>query len=98
MSDDKPKRTVDPIDFTKPVAIILFQTDTRNNVQVITPADCEGGETPVERAEKMAAGMALNNDRTVAVFGPQLKVKIPPKEPQADDLDLSFDEPATAEE
>jgi len=86
-----PKRTVDLIDFTKPISITMYQTETRNNIEVFT------GEDHAADAERHAAGLALNSGKTVAVFGPQTKVKIPPKEPQADDLELAFGAPAVVE-
>ena len=83
-------RTVEQIDFTKPFAVLIHQTPSRNNFEIVTQADCKDDETPLQKAAKIAAAMALNHGRTVAVFGPQAMVKIPPKEPQADDLDLNF--------
>lgn len=87
---DAKKRSVEKIDFTKPVAVILYQTESRNNFLTVTEADCENGRTPVEQAQVVAAGLALNQGHTVAVFGPQTAVKVPPKEPQADDMELPF--------
>ena len=85
-ADAKPAepRRVEKIDFTKPFAVIFHQTESRNHFEIVTGKDC------VAEAEKIAAGMALNQGRTVAVFGPQAKVKVPPAEPQADDLELNF--------
>jgi hypothetical protein len=83
---DGPKRTVDPIDFTKGVSIILHQTEARNFTEVFT------GPGHKARAELAASGLALNSGKTVAVFFTQDKVKVPPKAPQADDLPLSFED------
>ena len=83
---DGPKRTVDPIDFTKGVSIILHQTEARNFTEVFT------GPGHKARAELAASGLALNSGKTVAVFFTQDKVKVPPKAPQADDLPLNFED------
>lgn len=80
---DKPKG-IEKLDFTKPIAITLHQTEARNHFEIFNSDDA------VEDAKKHASAMALNQDRTVAVFGPQVAVKVPPKEPQADDLELNF--------
>jgi len=82
--ESKEKRAVEKIDFTKPFALLIYQTASRNNIVPVTGPDC------LAEAEKMAAGLALQQGHTVAVFGPQCKVKIPPAEPSADDLPLDF--------
>ncbi len=84
------KRHVDKINFAVPVAVILYQTESRNNFVTVTEAECEKGRSVLEQAKVMAAGLALNQGHTVAVFGPQVAVKIPPKDPIADDMELSF--------
>lgn len=82
------KTTVEPIDFTKGISIILYQTGARNNTNIFT------GRGHAKRAEDQASDLALNGGKTVAVFHQQSVVKVPPKEPQADDLPLDFDDDA----
>ena len=83
-AEEAKKRTVEQIDFTKPFAVVFHQTEARNHFEIVTGADC------VAKAETKAAEIATNTGRNVAVFGPQAKVKAPPKEPVADDLELNF--------
>lgn len=78
------KRAVAKIDFTKPFAVIVHQTETRNNFEIIEGDDC------MTVAAEKAAVIAMNQMRPVAVFGPQVKVKVPPVKPMADDLPLAF--------
>ncbi len=78
------KRVVDQIDFTKPFAVLVHQTDARNNIEIIEGHDC------VEIAKEKAAELAISKGRHIAVFGPQIAVKAPPAKPTADDVPLSF--------
>lgn len=84
--DDKSK--VEVIDFTKPVHVVFDQTASRNNFKLIQGD--KDGKTAQERALSIASGIAMNSGRTCAVFGPQMAVKAPPKEPQAEDVKLDF--------
>lgn len=84
---DAGKRDVEKIDFSKPFAIIFSQTAARNHFELISGHDC------MAKAQQQAAFIALNQERPVAIFGPQIAVKIPPAEPQADDMELSFQNP-----
>lgn len=84
IAEEAKKRTVEQIDFTKPFAIVFHQTEARNHFEILTGKDC------VETAATKAAEIATNTGRNVAVFGPQARVKTPPKEPVADDLELDF--------
>ena len=86
---DPAKRTVDTIDMTKPFSVILYQTASRNNFQAFI------GKNHVGDAEKAASELALNGNHVTAIFGPQVKVKTPPKEPVADDLELAFGQDKT---
>lgn len=82
--DNAPKRTVDEIDFSRPISIILHQTASRNTFEIFT------GENHASDAATAASKLALDAGKTVAVFGPQNAVKVPPQAPQADDLELQF--------
>lgn len=84
ITSEKPARKVDAIDFTKPFSITIDQTASRNNFSIFT------GENHEKDAEAHASQVALSQDRSVAIFGPQIKVKAPPKEPTADDVPLNF--------
>lgn len=78
---------VKPIDFSKPVAVLVRQTPTRNVFTVIT------GDTPeavLISANETAAKMALDLGATVGVFGPQRTAYVPPPPAAAAQLGMSF--------
>ena len=84
ISREAQRCTVEQIDFTQPFAILVHQNESRIHFKILTGKDC------VEAAETKAAEIATNTGRNVAVFGPQVRVKTPSKEPVAVDLELDF--------
>lgn len=84
------KRTVQQVDMAKPFAILLHQTESRNNWSNVVAEDGETVAELMARVDTMAAELAIQYGRPVAVFGPQSKVKIPPTKPVADEIELKF--------
>ncbi len=73
------------IDFTKPCALVLDQTDSRNNLltfQADTVAEV------MQKANEAASEIAMKTGRPCGVFGPQAAVKLPPA--KAVDMPLAF--------
>lgn len=60
------------VDFTKPFYLVFDQSDARNHMEWFQGANCE------ERAIRRAREKATTTGRTVAVFGPQEFVFMPP--------------------
>ena len=82
---EAPAKPVTKIDFTKPFAVVVDQTESRTNTQIITG---DSVADVVAKAEAEAARIALSTGRPAAVFGPQRAVKSAPV--VAADLALEF--------
>jgi len=87
------KRPVEKLDMSRPVAILLHQTESRNNIEVLAARDDEDAGALMRRAYEVAAEAALRLERPVAVFGPQVAVKIPPAVIHAGDMPLRLGKP-----
>ena len=83
---DQPRKTqpVKPIDYAKPIYIVIDQSRTKTNTKIF-----QGAKAPADAA-KHAAERAVKLKRHVAVVGPTMAVKMPPKAVQAADMDLPW--------
>lgn len=82
---EAPAKAVARIDFTKPFAVVVDQTESRTNTQIITG---DSVADVLDKATAEAARIAISTGRPAAVFGPQASVKTAPV--IAADLALDF--------
>lgn len=82
MPDTKEAKPLDPIKWEEQVFVVIDQTEKKRFVETFSSA---------LQAHTFASERAVRLGRPVAVFGPQLAVKVPPAPRQeADELDLNW--------
>lgn len=79
-NETKPANTVDRVDLSKKVWVVFYQTTSKN---LFDTFDQEAAAR--DYAERRAEGGA-----TVAIFGPQKAVLMPPEKPIVKEMALDF--------
>lgn len=78
----KKAAAVTPVDMSKPIWIAFYQTTAKNLYETFG-TEAEAREFAAKRAE---------GGSTVAVFGPQKAVMLPPEKPVVQEMKLDFAE------
>lgn len=75
-------KPVTPIDASKPFYIVIWQTETRNSMEVIQ------GDDALTKATERGAELARTTKRKILLVGPQRMAFAPPAEVQTDTFDF----------